>query len=236
MRAKPHMHKIQRPPVSARSTSPSKREPRGPPASTSTTSLEASFRDALDEELARPLASLVARLAEVARRLAPRPAQGTSRPRPVSDARPPQPAPAPRQPPLPAPEPTDKACAVIGCKRPHRSQGYCAAHYQKRRLMAATGRLHAAWVENAAPHTLPDVILPRGRKPKADAAPPAPKPPVSATPRMWVRKKGADGASGPGAPTPAGKPEASRLATDRERATATAQRWASEFRSPTRRG
>ncbi|WP_228565168.1 cell wall protein [Myxococcus sp. AB036A] len=105
--------------------------------------------------------------------------------------------------------------------------------------MAATGRLHAAWVEDAAPHTIPDVILPRGRKPKADAAPPAPKPSVSATPRMWVRKKGAagaDGASGPGATTPAGKPEASHLASERERATATAQRWASEFRSPTRRG
>ncbi|NOJ57524.1 MULTISPECIES: hypothetical protein [Myxococcus] len=137
--------------------------------------------------------------------------------------------------PTPAAAPMARACAVIGCKRPHRSQGYCAAHYQKRRLMVATGRLHAAWVEDAAPHSIPDVILPRGRRPKADAAPPAPTPPVSATPRMWVRKKGAagaDGTSGQGAPTPAGQPP---LASERERATATAQRWASEFRSRTRR-
>ncbi|WNZ60936.1 hypothetical protein QEG98_34240 [Myxococcus sp. MxC21-1] len=99
----------------------------------------------------------------------------------------------------------------------------------------ATGRLHSAWVEDTAPHSIPDVILPRGRRPKADAAPPAPKPPVSATPRMWVRKKGAagaDGTSGQGAPTPAGQ---SPVASERERATATAQRWASEFRSRTRR-
>ncbi|TQF08523.1 cell wall protein, partial [Myxococcus llanfairpwllgwyngyllgogerychwyrndrobwllllantysiliogogogochensis] len=46
---------------------------------------------------------------------------------------------------------------------------------------------------------------------------------------------GADGASGPGAPTPAGKPEANPLASERERAKATAQRWANEFRSRTRR-
>jgi len=109
--------------------------------------------------------------------------------------------------------------------------------------MVATGRLHAAWVEDATPHSLPDVILPRGRRPKADAAPPAPKPPVSATPRMWVRKKGqlpgtpepseatkTVGASAPAAPTPAGS-----LASERERASATAQRWASEFRSQVRR-
>src|SRR4051812_3078335 len=25
----------------------------------------------------------------------------------------------------------DRACALIGCKRPSRSKGYCAAHYQK---------------------------------------------------------------------------------------------------------
>ncbi|WP_246137927.1 cell wall protein, partial [Myxococcus llanfairpwllgwyngyllgogerychwyrndrobwllllantysiliogogogochensis] len=165
----------------------------------------------------------------MASRLAPGPQQEVSRQRPVHDARPPPPAQPQRLPPLPPPAPAARACAVIGCKRPHRSQGYCAAHYQKRRLMAATGRLHAAWVEDAAPHTLPDVILPRGRRPKADAAPSTPQPPVSATPRMWVRKKGAtgaDGASGPGAPTPAGKPEANPLASERERAKATAQRWA----------
>ncbi|TQF09178.1 cell wall protein [Myxococcus llanfairpwllgwyngyllgogerychwyrndrobwllllantysiliogogogochensis] len=136
----------------------------------------------------------------------------------------------------------------MGCQHPHRSQGYCGAHYQKRRLMLASGRLHAAWVEGAAPHSIPDVILPRGRRPKADAAPVTPPPAVNATPRMWVRKKGqlpgtagpngatrADAASGPRAPTPAGKPAANQLASERERATATAQRWATEFRSRTRR-
>lgn len=234
------MHRIPISPVSkARGSFSLTRKTARTSAPASLTYLESSFRAALDKEVARPLANLVARLAEVARRLAPRPEQGTSRQHPVSDARPPQPAPAQRQPPLSAPEPTARACAVIGCKRPHRSEGYCAAHYQKRRLMAATGRLHAAWVDDAAPHSIPEVILPRGRKPKADAAPPAPKAPVSATPRMWVRKKGAtgaDGASGPGAATPAGKQEVSHLASERERATATAQRWATEFRSRTKRG
>ncbi|NOJ84912.1 cell wall protein [Myxococcus xanthus] len=141
-------------------------------------------------------------------------------------------------PPPPPPAPTARACAVIGCKRPHRSQGYCGAHYQKRRLMLATGRLHTAWVEGAAPHSVPEIILPRGRRPKADAAPATPAPAVSPSPRMWVRKKGAmgaDGSSGPGAPAPAGKPEASHLDSEGERAKATAQRWASEFRSRTRR-
>ncbi|RUO91516.1 cell wall protein, partial [Corallococcus sp. AB018] len=128
--------------------------------------------------------------------------------------------------PLPLPAPTARACAVIGCKRPHRSQGYCAAHYQKRRLMVATDRLHSAWVEDAAPHSVPEVILPRGRRPKADAAPATPPPTVTPAPRMWVRKKGAAGADGtsePGAPTPVGQPETSLLASERERATATAQ-------------
>ncbi|WP_323389970.1 cell wall protein [Myxococcus qinghaiensis] len=197
--------------------------------------------------MARPLASLVARLVQVAKHLAPGPQQEVSSQRPGRDARPPPPTqqqrrpplPPPAQqqhrPPLPPPTPTARACAVIGCKRPHRSQGYCAAHYQKRRLMLATGRLHAAWVENAAPHSIPEVILPRGRRPRADAAPTTPAPAVAPAPRMWVRKKGAtgaDGTAGPGAPTPARQPNAS---SEQERAKATVQRWASEFRSGKRR-
>jgi len=207
-----------------------------PPTPTSTLSIEADFRAALEDELARPLASLVARLTEVAKRIAPGRQQDVLRQRPGHNVRPTPPAQTQRQPPLPPPAPTARACAVIDCKRPRLSQGYCGAHYQKRRLMIATGRLHAAWVEGAPPQSIPEVNLPRGRRPKADAAPPAPKPPVSATPRMWVRKKGATeaaGASGPGAPTPAGQPS---LASDGERAKATAQRWASEFRAGTRRG
>ncbi|NOJ92341.1 cell wall protein [Corallococcus coralloides] len=152
---------------------------------------------------------------------------------------------------MPAAPPTAtaaRACAVIGCQRPHRSQGYCATHYQKRRLMVATGRLHSAWVEGAAPHSLPDVILPRGRRPKADAKTPLPKPPVIAEPRMWVRKKGqlplvagtegataAGRAPGYGEPPPPGKLEATPLASESERATAAAQRWANEFRAQRRR-
>ncbi|WP_244172421.1 cell wall protein [Myxococcus virescens] len=186
------------------------------------------------------MASLTAALNRLANRLAREPKQAqparTGRNTGPTVATRPVPAPVEAAPPAAAaPAPTASACAVIGCKRPLRSQGYCAAHYQKRRLMMATGRLHAAWVEDAAPHSIPEVILPRGRRPKADAAPPAPKPPVSATPRMWVRKKGAagaDGTSGQGTPTPAGQPP---LASERERATATAQRWANEFRSRTRR-
>lgn len=211
-------------------------------------SIESALRTAIRKEATGPVASLTAALNRLANRLAREPKQAqparTGRNTGPTAATKPVPAPMEAAPPAAAaPAPTASACAVIGCKRPHRSQGYCAAHYQKRRLMVATGRLHAAWVEDAAPHSIPDVILPRGRRPKADAAPPAPKPPVSATPRMWVRKKGqlpdttgpngaagADGASGAGAPTPAGN-----LASDRERATATAQRWASEFRSRTRR-
>ncbi len=233
------MPKIPRPPVSAQGSSSSTRQPLRPPAPKSPSFIEAAFRTALDEELARPLASLVARLAEVAKRLAPGPQQEVSRQRPGHDARPPQPAPAQHLPPRPPPATTARACAVIGCQRPHRSQGYCGAHYQKRRLMMATGRLHSAWVEDAAPRSIPDVILPRGRKPKADTAPATPPPTVNPAPRMWVRKKGAtgtDGPSSPGAPTPAGKPPASHLPSDGERAKATAQRWASEFRSRTRRG
>jgi hypothetical protein len=56
-----------------------------------------------------------------------------------------------------------RACAVKGCKRPFRSKGYCAAHYQKFRSLQRTGRLPADWKPNAAPHTVKDIKLPRGR-------------------------------------------------------------------------
>ncbi|GEL75629.1 hypothetical protein MVI01_74130 [Myxococcus virescens] len=196
--------------------------------------LESEFRAAIRAEVAGPVAALTAALSRIARRLSgePQPVQAM---RTASPARPTETSQPVRAKPPPAAAPTARACAVIGCKRPHRSQGYCAAHYQKRRLMMATGRLHASWVEDAAPHSIPEVILPRGRRPKADAAPATPAPTAPPSPRMWVRKKGAagvDGASGQGAPTPAGQPP---LASERERATATAQRWASEFRSRTRR-
>src|SRR3954467_4376575 len=39
----------------------------------------------------------------------------------------------------------DRGCALIGCKRPARSKGYCAAHYQKYRSLDRTGRLPSDW-------------------------------------------------------------------------------------------
>jgi hypothetical protein len=56
-----------------------------------------------------------------------------------------------------------RACALMGCKRPARSKGYCSAHYQKYRTLANQGRLPKDWVENAKPHSLKNVELPRGR-------------------------------------------------------------------------
>ncbi len=57
----------------------------------------------------------------------------------------------------------DHGCNIIGCKRPARSKGYCAAHYQKYRMLTRTKRLPSDWVDNAAPGTVRDMVLPRGR-------------------------------------------------------------------------
>ncbi len=56
-----------------------------------------------------------------------------------------------------------RPCALIGCKRPARSKGYCAAHYQKYRNLARTNRLPADWKPNAPPGSVADIVLPRGR-------------------------------------------------------------------------
>ncbi len=56
-----------------------------------------------------------------------------------------------------------RECAVIGCGRPARSKGYCAAHYQKFRMLDRTGRLPADWVADAAPASVKNLALPRGR-------------------------------------------------------------------------
>lgn len=58
---------------------------------------------------------------------------------------------------------TGRACAVIGCKRPVRSKGYCAAHYQKQRMLERTNRLPSDWKDDAPPHSVKDIVLPRGR-------------------------------------------------------------------------
>jgi hypothetical protein len=57
----------------------------------------------------------------------------------------------------------DRGCALIGCKRPARSKGYCAAHYQKFRALQRTGRLPSDWKDFAPPNSVKDIILPRGR-------------------------------------------------------------------------
>jgi hypothetical protein len=57
----------------------------------------------------------------------------------------------------------DRGCAIIGCKRPARSKGYCAAHYQKYRMLTRTRRLPSDWSEHASPGTVRDMVLPRGR-------------------------------------------------------------------------
>jgi hypothetical protein len=54
-------------------------------------------------------------------------------------------------------------CAVMGCGRPARSKGYCAAHYQKFRMLDRTGRLPSDWVADASPNSVKNVKLPRGR-------------------------------------------------------------------------
>ena len=45
-------------------------------------------------------------------------------------------------------------CAVIDCGRPARSKGFCAAHYQKFRMLDRTGRLPSDWVADASPNSV----------------------------------------------------------------------------------
>ncbi|WP_241758883.1 vegetative protein [Pyxidicoccus parkwayensis] len=85
-----------------------------------------------------------------------------------------------------------KPCAVIGCKRPSRSKGYCSAHYQKLRLLMRTNRRPTDWVDDARPQSVREVKLPRGRaasKALQESAPPSP-PAAPPKPKAWVRKKG----------------------------------------------
>ena len=61
------------------------------------------------------------------------------------------------------PRSASRDCAIIGCRRPVRSKGYCAAHYQKQRMLERTKRLPSDWKDNAPPHSVEDIVLPRGR-------------------------------------------------------------------------
>jgi hypothetical protein len=54
-------------------------------------------------------------------------------------------------------------CAIIGCGSPSRTKGYCAAHYQKLRMLTKTNRRPSAWVDYADPNSVEDIKLPRGR-------------------------------------------------------------------------
>jgi histone H1/5 len=89
-----------------------------------------------------------------------------------------------------------RPCAVIGCRRPARSKGYCSAHYQKLRLLVKSGRRPASWVDDAAPRSVPEIVLPRGRaavKAREEApAPSRPEPRSPPKPKAWVRKKGGE--------------------------------------------
>lgn len=56
-----------------------------------------------------------------------------------------------------------RGCALQGCRRPARSKGFCAAHYQKYRMLSKTNRLPSDWKADAAPGSIKDIVLPRGR-------------------------------------------------------------------------
>jgi hypothetical protein len=59
--------------------------------------------------------------------------------------------------------PAGGACAIIGCKRPSRTKGYCSAHYQKLRMLSRSDRRPADWKDYAPPQSATDLVLPRGR-------------------------------------------------------------------------
>jgi hypothetical protein len=58
---------------------------------------------------------------------------------------------------------SEQECAIKGCGRPSRTKGYCAAHYQKLRMLDRRGQRPSAWADHASPNSVEDVKLPRGR-------------------------------------------------------------------------
>jgi hypothetical protein len=135
------------------------------------TTVDKALRELIQHEVKAMIAPLVATIAElraqqaVIERLATALGQplkrGPGRPKKLA-----LPAPAPRAPGERHTGRVDNAnreCAVIGCLRPARSKGYCGAHYQKYRMLALTDRLPAGWVDDAAPQSVENVVLPRGR-------------------------------------------------------------------------
>ncbi|HYO55454.1 cell wall protein [Archangium sp.] len=63
----------------------------------------------------------------------------------------------------PAAEGGARECAINGCGKPSRTKGYCAAHYQKLRMLEKTNRRPSSWVDYAEPNSVEDIKLPRGR-------------------------------------------------------------------------
>lgn len=63
----------------------------------------------------------------------------------------------------PADEGGARDCAIIGCGKPSRTKGYCAAHYQKLRMLEKTNRRPGEWKDYAEPNSVEDIKLPRGR-------------------------------------------------------------------------
>ncbi len=59
--------------------------------------------------------------------------------------------------------PAGGACAIIGCKRPSRTKGYCSPHYQKLRMLSRSNRRPSDWKDYAPPQSVADLVLPRGR-------------------------------------------------------------------------
>jgi hypothetical protein len=59
--------------------------------------------------------------------------------------------------------PSGGACAIINCKRPSRTKGYCSAHYQKLRMLTRSNRRPADWKDYAPPQSVAELVLPRGR-------------------------------------------------------------------------
>ncbi|NTX10665.1 cell wall protein [Myxococcus sp. CA056] len=56
-----------------------------------------------------------------------------------------------------------RECAIVDCGKPSRTKGYCAAHYQKLRMLEKTNRRPSAWVDYAPANSVEDIKLPRGR-------------------------------------------------------------------------
>ncbi len=56
-----------------------------------------------------------------------------------------------------------RECAIKGCGKPSRTKGYCAAHYQKLRMLEKTNRRPSEWTDYAAANSVEDIKLPRGR-------------------------------------------------------------------------